>query len=72
MIGDSETVSNNLGDDRSETASCSGRSDVSAALPVYRSPGMPQKSAFAVMGTFVDDDGTICGHLIGEGMLFHL
>jgi len=51
-------------DDNSETASCSAKSEPVSKLPMYGTPIKPPGSTFKVMGTFIDDNGIIFGHLL--------
>ena len=54
-------------DENSETASCSAKSEPVSKLPMYGTPIRPPSSMFKVMGTFIDDNGIIFGHLLEGG-----
>ena len=74
----SDKLSLDVGDTNSETdsffeegtidsASCSLKSEPVSKIPIYASPKAPPSHTFEVMGTFVDNNGVIFGHLLEGG-----
>ena len=65
----SSDANSSFQDDNNETASSSLKSEPLPKPPTYASPRGPGSRTFDVMGTFVDNNGMIFGHLLEGGIV---